>query len=177
MLKDLTDTPTHLEKTRGLWLSVMPPVCVRIMIGFALCTCLYASKASAHDSYFEDISTTTVAGQYSASASKSHGSVGIGYRSGFLGILGVGGMLNLDYQFDISALDSRLGMDAWIAYWGLRADLLARYERMTQNIRFGGAIGAEMLVSPSMILYVGAKILPAVGSEGVLGLTWMFDGL
>lgn len=138
---------------------------------------LVSSSAHAHGGFTRDVSTATASAHYLVSADGSDGSIGIGYREGFMGIIGLGLLADLDYRFDRSALDARLGFDLWIAFWGVRSDLIVRHDVTDHDTRVGAALGAEMLLSKTTIFYAGANMFPGAPPEGVFGLTWMFDGL
>ncbi len=135
------------------------------------------STAGAHGGYFRDISTLTVSTHYLTSEDGSDGSVGIGYRTGFLGLIGFCVLSDLEYRFDRAAVDTKLGFDAWVAFWGIRTDVLVRHYVPDERTRVGASLGAEMIVAPDMILYAGANLLSGEAAEGVFGLTWMFHGL
>ena len=138
---------------------------------------LVSSQAHARGSFIQDVSTTTASAHYLVSADGSDGSIGVGYRAGFMGIIGLCLLADLDYRFDRSALDVRLGFDLWIAFLGLRPDLIVRHDVADHDTRVGAALGAQMMLSTTTIFYAGANMFPEAPPEGVFGLTWMFDGL
>ena len=86
-------------------------------------------------------------------------------------------LADIDYRFVRSALDGKLGLDAWLALWGLRTDLIIRQEIRDGQTRFGAAIGAQMIIPDAGILYTGANLVSGTSVEGVVGFTWLFDGL
>ena len=159
----------------------------RIALLLMLTLSLITSSAWAHGGYFYlgqmlgtggEVSTVTLSSHYLISEVGSNGSVGVGYRHGVVGILGLCILADLEYRFNRSALDAKVGFDVWLGFFGVRADLLIRQYVQDDRTRVGASIGAEhTLLTRSTIVYAGANIRPGDVIEGVFGLTWMFKGL
>ena len=90
--------------------------------------------------------------------------------------MGLCALADLEYRFNRSALDAKVGVDVWLTYFGVRADLLIRQYVQDDRTRVGASIGAEYIYPRSTIVYAGVNILPGDVTEGVFGLSWMFKG-
>ena len=170
----LMDTPSIQSSVMFLGTNFLDH---RLGVAGVLILCLNTSIAQAHSGFIQDISTATVSTHYLVSEHGSDGRMGIGYRTGFLGIFGLCALTDLDYRFERSALEGRFGIDMWIAYWGLRTDLLVRHELSSQRTSLGLGAGLELLLSESLLVYAGTHFVRSHPVEGSLGLTWLFDGL
>ena len=151
-------------------------MCRRTALLLVLTLSLVTSPAWARGGYFRDVSTLTLSSHYLSSEAGSDGSIGVGYRHGFLGLVGLCALTDLEYRFNRAALDTKLGADVWLTYFGIRADLLIRQYVQDDRTRVGTSIGAEFIYSRSTIVYAGVNILPGDVTEGVFGLTFMFSG-
>ncbi len=148
----------------------------RTVLLLMLTLSLVTSSAWARGGYFRDVSTLTLSSHYLTSEAGSGASIGAGYRHGFLGLVGLCALADLEYRFNRAALDTKLGVDVWLAYFGIRADLLIRQYVQDDRTRVGTSVGAEFIYSRSTIVYAGVNILPGDVTEGVFGLSWMFEG-
>ena len=149
----------------------------RTVLLLMLTLSLVTSPAWARGGYFHDVSTLTLSSHYLRSEAGSDGSAGAGYRHGFLGLVGLCALADLEYRFNRAALDTKLGVDVWLTYFGIRADLLIRQYVHDERTRVGASIGGEYIYSRSTIVYAGANILPGDVTEGVVGLSWMLETL
>jgi hypothetical protein len=135
---------------------------------------LSSTKGFAHGGYFSDISAVTLSSHYLLSDASSDGRIGVGYRSGFFGIIGLCGLAGLEYRVAQPGIDAKLGLDAWIGFIGVRTDFLLRQHMRDEHTQLGASIGVEWLVWRSIILYLGANVFPNRPTEVTLGLEWMF---
>lgn len=151
-------------------------VICRLSLCFFLALSLTGNAVWAHGGLIKGVSTVTLSSNYLTSDNGSDGSIGAGYRHGFLGIFGLCVLADLDYRFERAAVDLRVGADAWFAlFFGLRGDLLIRQSTGDDRTIVGGSLGGELMPWPSVVLYAGANVFAREPTEGVLGFTWLYD--